>query len=160
MQFFKPDLWIRTQDTLLPKDDPYIREWTNNFALYELEFEKAKQFLSKKFIRTYERENKFHDWNIAKYSYVNSNNRVNDHFYLNIYNLDECYILDFYKVKDFRMEIRNEGNLGYPDVDEYSYDEWTVSENKRLKYELLMPSLSTISLTCKGVTIKREIKIN
>ena len=40
MQFFKPDLWIRTQDTLLPKDDPYIREWTNNFALYELEFEK------------------------------------------------------------------------------------------------------------------------
>ena len=58
------------------------------------------------------------------------------------------------------MEIRNEGNLGYPDVDEYSYDEWTVSENKRLKYELLMPSLSTISLTFKGVTIKREIKIN
>ncbi len=155
IRFFKPELWIRTQNLRLPKDDPYIMEWTNNFALYEMEYEKAKQLLSKKFTRIHERESRFHDWNISKYSYVNSKNRVNDHFYLEIYHVDDYYILGFYGVRDFRMEIRNDETLGYPDIDEYSYDEWTVTEDKRLRYELLTPSLSTISLTCKGVTITR-----
>ena len=157
MRFFKPELWIITQDLRLSRDNPYIQEWTNNFELYELEYKKSKQLLSKKFNRIYEREGKFHDWNISKYSYVNSHNRVNDHFYIGIYYLNNSYTLDFYKVRDFRMEVRNDETLGYPDIDEYSYDEWTVTEDKRLKYELLMPSLSTISLTCKGVKITKGI---
>lgn len=97
MRFFKPELWIITQDLRLSRDNPYIQEWTNNFELYELEYKKSKQLLSKKFIRIYEREGKFHDWNISKYSYVNSHNRVNDHFYIGIYYLNNSYTLDFIK---------------------------------------------------------------
>ena len=55
MRFFKPELWIITQDLRLSRDNPYIQEWTNNFELYELEYKKSKQLLSKKFIRIYER---------------------------------------------------------------------------------------------------------
>lgn len=42
MRFFKPELWIITQDLRLSRDNPYIQEWTNNFELYELEYKKIE----------------------------------------------------------------------------------------------------------------------
>lgn len=53
------------------------------------------------------------------------------------------------------MTVRNDNTLVLSEFDEYSYDELTLTKDNRIKYELLTPSLSTISLTCKGIKVDK-----
>ena len=118
-------------------------------------FADVKSKLSKKFIKIYEQNDCFHDWNVDSICYQIKQGNKKDRITLDISNCKKQYSIGFYKVTKFCIDSAcAEEQLWFGDT--YRYDEWNLLADGRIKYSLITAFSKTITFECAGVIVNKN----
>lgn len=138
----------------------FIKEQTEK---YSQEYGIAKERISKKSVRILESHDFFHDWLIESVTYTNSFNKMKDRVTLTLADVEWCnritdrYNLEFYKVSDFRCEVKNSLPVQMPlGMESVLHIEILPIKDDRVSVELVSAEGSVLYFTCEGIIISRK----
>ncbi|MFX0549450.1 hypothetical protein ACOAKC_08935 [Hathewaya histolytica] len=163
MRYFTNELWNKiNSDSEYEREKAYL-EWDKNDKEYYEIFNIVKGLLPKKFIKIYEQEYGFHDYELRNFEVIHGQKGYVDpvEFSVVITNGDNVWDIVYKKIKKISINYQQQSDVSkrkkrvYEGFDDYGYDEFFQIDGKTLSHEILFALGATILVHFEEIFIKK-----
>lgn len=153
MKYFTSELWNAINSEIATERKRGKLEWLLNSEKYNKYFsKKIKNKLKPSFIKTYNDENRFHDFIISNIQITNLNNKKCN-IKITIEKSGIYHSINYYNITAFNYNMINEVNFKYSCL-HWGYDEFELLENMNLRHSILFDNFDKLQIEFKKIILK------
>lgn len=165
MRYFTDELWSGINSKSQDEREKADLQWEKNVSEYNEIFKMIKKALPKKFLKIYEQEYGFHDYELNNFQVIHGEKGYKDPVALSIVvtNKIKTWDIMYKKIKKISIhyeqqpDVFNRKKRTYEGFDDYGYDEFLQIDEKTLSHEILFASGATILVHFEKITINKII---
>lgn len=165
MRYFTNELWNGINSDSEEEREKADLQWEKNDNEYYEIFKTVKKLLPKKFLRIYEQEYGFHDYELKNFEVIHGEKGYKDPVSVSIIiaNGEKMWNILYKKIKKISINYQQQPDVLkrkkriYEGFDDYGYDEFFQIDEKTLSHEILFASGSTILVHFEKISINEII---
>jgi len=164
MRYFTDELWSGINSDLQEERKKAKLQWEKNDREYSEIFKTVKELLPKKFLKIYEQEYGFHDYELKNFEVLHGEKGYKDPVAISIVITDniKTWNIVYKKIKKITLNYKQQPDLfnrkrrTYDGFDDYGYDEFFKVNEKTFSHEILFASGATILVHFEKITINKK----
>lgn len=161
MRYFTNELWNRVNSESEEERQKADLQWEKNDNEYYEIFKDVKKLLPKKFLKLYEQEYGFHDYELKNFEVIHGNKGHIDPVAVSmvITNGEKIWNIVYKRIKKISINYEQQPDVLkrkkriYEGFDDYGYDEFFQVDEKTLSHEILFASGATILVHFEKISI-------